>query len=107
ITSGASDDNFTLSGLTYAGDTITINNFLQGAGNDKLTYTDIDVYTGEFATDALAQASFVALAANAAFSLASQNLFVDLNKDGAFTAADLTIHLAGVTNLTSGVDIIV
>jgi hypothetical protein len=104
------DDVFIFSGPAgdWVANSVAINGFLQGSGNDIINLTALlrSGYNGESATSAGVDAL---LAVNGVvFDQELEQLKVDLNGDGAYiTADDLTVNMAGVTDLTVGVDLFV
>ncbi len=104
------DDRFVFNGSTqasWAGKTVTINNFLEGANNDDLDLLNIALSFDGNVTGGGAAVNTALNANGAVFDQDTGQLKVDINGDGNYVLTDdLTVTLGGVSALTDTVDII-
>ena len=103
------DDAFTFTTGSWGDRTITIQDFLQGSGNDVLGFDSI-MGLGSYYEEVADSGVDAALATTPGgkdyvFDSTNQRLIIDWNQDDAFGAGDFVINLPGVTDLTGGVDI--
>jgi len=105
------DDIFKFDNGGWADALVTINNFLEGTGNDVLDLglLGIQTYWGEVATaGALVDSAFTGGGIEAVFAQDTDTLYVDLDGDGSFLAGnDLQILLTGANNLTEATDLLI
>ena len=103
-------DNAYAGNHAAAGDVTAFFRFVDLAAVQALladVVTGIQTYLEEFGDRTLADAALSGGTRQAVFDSALDILYVDMNADAAINEADdLFIYLSGVTNLTSGTDLV-